>query len=152
MGWPEFRRQNYKGARQNLHRRSSGARQRQIVVCRRRARRLPSTGPTSAVNRPDDDKLSSVVDGPDVCRRRARRLPSSGPTMTNCHLPSTDPTSAVDGHDVCRQRARRWQIVICRRRTRRLPSTGPTNQIQAMSAVDRPIVITTAYVHNFCCK
>ena len=63
-------------ARQNLHRHSLGARRRQIVICRQRARRLPSTGPT---------KSTSVF--------------IRSPTVANCCLPSTGPTSAVNVPD-----------------------------------------------------
>ena len=75
------------------------------------ARRLPSTGPTSAVNGPDRQipkgSPTSTIDVPDVCCRRTRRLPSTGPTnkLKQCLL-STGPTSAVNGPDVCCQRAR----------------------------------------------
>ena len=122
--------------RQNLHRCLLGTRQWQIVVCRQRARRLPSTSPTSAVN------------GPDVCRQRARqnlhrcslgarrwqivvcrqlalRLPSTyptistltfigSPTVANCCLPSTGTMSAVN------------------------PPDKPIQSNYAMSAVDGP--------------
>jgi hypothetical protein len=87
--------------------------------------RLPSTGPTSAVN------------GPDVCRQRARRLPSTGQTdkITKSSL-----TSAVDGPDICRQRARQTKFSKV---ARRLPLTGQTDKIpkgSPTSAVDRPDV------------
>ena len=124
------------GARQNLHRHSSGARRRQIVVCRQRARRLSSMGPTKST--------SAFI---------------RSPTVANCCLPSTGPTSAVNGPNVCCQRtrqnlhwhllgARQWQIAVCRQRARHLLSTGlmsavnaPDKPIQtnyAMSAIDGP--------------
>jgi hypothetical protein len=126
-----------KGARQNLHRRSSGARRRQIVVCRQRARRLPSTGPTYAVNgpdkiytgvhwEPDGGKLSSAFNGPDVCCQRTRQNLNRCLTVANCCLPSTSQTSAVNGPDVCRQRTRQTkfkQITQC------LPLMGPASAV-----------------------
>jgi hypothetical protein len=108
-------------ARQNLHRHSLGARRWQIVVCRQRARHLPSTGPMSAINvpdkiytyiywEPDSGKLLYAVNGPDICSQRARCLPSTHPTnqfkqIMQC-LPLTGPTSAIDRLDVCCQGAR----------------------------------------------
>jgi hypothetical protein len=87
-------------ARQNLHRRSLGARPWQIVVCRQRARRLPSTYLTKST-------LTFI----------------GSPTVANCCLPLTHPTnqfkqimqcllltdltSAIDRLDVCCQGARR---------------------------------------------
>jgi hypothetical protein len=63
---------------------------------------------TGVRREPDDGKLSSAVNGPDVCRQQARqtklqkvarRLPSTGQTDK---ILKGSPTSAVDGPDVCR--------------------------------------------------
>jgi hypothetical protein len=81
---------------------------------------------TGVRREPDDGKLSSAVDGPDICRQRARRLPS---TCQTDKITKSSPTSAVDRPDICRQRARQTKFSKV---ARHLPSTGPT------SAVDRP--------------
>ena len=124
--------EHFLGARQNLHRHSSGARRRQIVVCRRRARRLPSTGQTDKIPK---GSSTSAVNGPDICRQRARRLPSTGQTdkfqKVARRLPSTYPTSAVDGPD---KQTQAMSAVngpdVCRQRARCLLSTGPTNKLK----------------------
>ena len=72
---------------------------------------LPSTCPTSAVNKSD------------VCRQRARRLPS---TCQTDKITKSSPTSAVDRPDICRQRARQTKFSKV---ARCLPSTGPTSAI-----------------------
>jgi hypothetical protein len=62
---------------------------------------LPSTGPTSAVDRPDNQTTRQfAVDGPDISRRQARQPDN---------LPSTGPTSAVNRPD--NQKTRQFAAV-----------------------------------------
>jgi hypothetical protein len=62
---------------------------------------------TGVRREPDDGKLSSAVDGPDVCRQQARQ--TKLPKVAQ-RLPSTGPTSAINGPDVCRQQARQTKF------------------------------------------